>query len=78
MGLLDLDSPGAWPLIILGLCLIAAVSVRRVRDHGASPWVLLAIFVPYVGFGVFAYFVFLRGDPFTNDFGANPREQQHL
>ncbi|WP_298467083.1 DUF805 domain-containing protein [uncultured Erythrobacter sp.] len=74
-GIADLDGPFGLPITLMALTLVVAAAVRRINDHGGTKWVLLAIFVPYLGIGIVTYFLFIPGDPFANNSGANPRER---
>ncbi len=65
---------------IYGLYLLAmlipsiAVGVRRLHDIGKSGWMMLVIFIPFVG-GIWLLILFiLEGQAGTNEYGPNPKE----
>jgi uncharacterized membrane protein YhaH (DUF805 family) len=49
------------------------VSVRRLHDVGKSGWFLLINLIPIVGVIWFLVLLCMDGDPFPNQYGANPK-----
>jgi uncharacterized membrane protein YhaH (DUF805 family) len=51
-----------------------AVGVRRLHDTGRPGWWMLVGLVPLIGFLVLIYFFVQDGQPGTNEYGPNPKE----
>jgi uncharacterized membrane protein YhaH (DUF805 family) len=65
---------GVLAFFVLGVALPNfAVLVRRLHDTGRSGWWALAAFVPLLGFVVLG-FCCEDSQPFTNEYGPNPKE----
>jgi len=77
LGTLDVSEDGAAGVIsslyILAVLLpMLAVTVRRLHDTEHSGWWVLIAWIP-IGSLFLLYWTVLDGDPWTNDFGANPK-----
>lgn len=55
-----------------------AVGIRRLHDTGRSGWWLLIGLVPLIGALVLLYFFILEGTRGPNDYGADPKEGEHV
>jgi uncharacterized membrane protein YhaH (DUF805 family) len=62
---------GLWTLVF-GLPTLA-LQVRRVHDHGTSGWMLLVMFLPYLGVGGMLWLLLAGGTPGPNRYGEDPR-----
>jgi uncharacterized membrane protein YhaH (DUF805 family) len=64
---------------VLGLWLLVfalptlALQVRRVHDHDTPGWMLLVMFLPYLGAGWMLWLMLAGGTPGPNRYGADPR-----
>ncbi|QZD92532.1 DUF805 domain-containing protein [Qipengyuania xiapuensis] len=58
---------------LLGLFIFLAASARRLHDTGFSAWSLLLLAIPYIGIGMYLFFVFTAGEKGPNRYGPNPR-----
>lgn len=54
---------------VIFLIPFVALTVRRCHDFGATGWLCVLSFIPYVGGIVSIVFGFLPGDPTSNRFG---------
>jgi len=64
-----------WILYPPFLWSLLALSLRRMRDRGRSPWCLLALLVPVLGpLWLALELGFLRGTPGENQYGPDPLE----
>ena len=57
----------------LSFVIFLAAAARRLHDSGSTAWVLLALGVPYIGFGFVLWSVFAGPDEYENKYGPNPR-----
>ena len=65
--------------VIVSLALIIpsiAVGVRRLHDINKSGWMLLLCLIPFVNFYLI-YLLFLEGDKGPNEYGADPKADEH-
>ena len=46
---------------VVGFYLFLAISARRARDAGDSPWFVLTLFIPLVGLIAMLYLIFKKG-----------------
>ena len=52
-----------------------AVTVRRLHDTGKSGWWILIVLIPLIGFIVYLVFMCTDGEPGSNQYGQNPKEE---
>jgi uncharacterized membrane protein YhaH (DUF805 family) len=62
---------GLW-LLVFGLPTLA-LQVRRVHDHDTAGWMLLVMFLPYLGAGWMLWLMCAGGTPGPNRYGDDPR-----
>jgi uncharacterized membrane protein YhaH (DUF805 family) len=55
-----------------------AVAIRRLHDTGRSGWWALLAFVPILGVIVLFVFALMDGEPGTNRYGANPKDEPEV
>lgn len=55
-----------------------AVGIRRLHDIGRSGWWMLLSLIPVLGFLVLLYFFVQDGQPGTNEYGPNPKENNDM
>jgi uncharacterized membrane protein YhaH (DUF805 family) len=54
-----------------------AVTVRRLHDTGRSGWWILISLIPLIGAIVLLVFTCLEGDSYENDYGQDPKAEDH-
>lgn len=54
-----------------------AVSVRRLHDIGKSGWYILLVLIPILGWIALIYLHFKDGDPYTNEYGEDPKNRNY-
>lgn len=64
---------GAGIVLVAGFIPNLAVTVRRLHDQDKSGWLMLVMFVPYVGGLIMLVLAFLPGTDGPNQFGPDPR-----
>jgi uncharacterized membrane protein YhaH (DUF805 family) len=52
----------------------AALQVRRLHDHDTNGWMLLVMFLPYIGAGWLFWMMVAKGSFGPNRFGEDPRQ----
>ncbi|KDM91814.1 DUF805 domain-containing protein [Photobacterium galatheae] len=55
-----------------------AVGVRRLHDIGRTGWWMLLSLLPVLGFLILLYFFVQDGQPGTNEYGPNPKEENDM
>jgi uncharacterized membrane protein YhaH (DUF805 family) len=66
-------------LVLAGLAALAFVAfrivqdIKRLHDLGRSGWYCLLVLVPFVGFFYLLVLLFKDGQPFTNEYGPDPK-----
>ena len=55
------------------LCPMIAVASRRAHDFGQSGWLAILCAIPYLGFFATLAFIFIPGQPGSNQHGPNPK-----
>ena len=51
-----------------------AVGVRRLHDIGKSGWMMLVVFIPFVGAIWLLILFVMDSKPGANEYGPNPKE----
>ena len=53
-----------------------SVSIRRLHDIGKSGWYYIISFIPFVGGILMIVAMCIEGQPHTNQWGTNPKEEE--
>jgi uncharacterized membrane protein YhaH (DUF805 family) len=53
-----------------------SVSIRRLHDIGKSSWYYIISFIPFVGGILMIVAMCIEGQPHTNQWGTNPKEEE--
>ena len=52
------------------------LAIKRLRDRGRNPWLIVLFFVPLVNYWLHFEFLFLPGTKGDNRYGSDPRGQE--